>query len=111
MIWIKEQEALKAVGKTSLFVAFSYNQEIIGILKALDAFWHKDTKLWELPVGNLSEFINKCTFIDNIQIELLKTDKKHFSLTKNYKTTPMPHQKIGIKWLLEHQNSILADCP
>ena len=111
MILIKEQEALKAVGKTSMFIAFNYKQEIVEMLKTLGAFWHKDTKLWELPAGNLSEFINKCTFIDNIQIELLKADKKHVSLTQSYKTALMPHQKIGVEWLLKHQNSILADCP
>ena len=111
MITITEQQAKKSVGKTSLFLTFDYNPEIIEIVKQTgDAFWHKDIKQWELPLSDLSFLINSLTFLDDISILLLESNKgTKFQHLINYRTQPMPHQMAGIQYLFSHHNAILAD--
>lgn len=108
MITITEQQAKKSVGKTSLFLTFSYNPEIIEIVKQTgDAFWHKDIKQWELPLTSLSSLINSLTFIDDISISLLEANKgTKFQHSVKYRTEPMKHQKEGIQYLYSHHNAI-----
>ena len=55
MIKICEKEPNKISGVSSLFLSFSYNPEIINVIKAYDKYvYDKKTYTWELPVNALS---------------------------------------------------------
>lgn len=113
MIYIKEQLAKKSVGKTSLFLSFSYNPQIVTIIKDIgDAIWHKKELVWELPLSKLHEIINSLTYLDDIQLDLLSdVIENKLENTLNYKTKPFDYQLDGINWLINHEGGILGDPP
>ena len=113
MINIVEQESVKAVGKTSLFIYFDYDQKIIDVLRGCgNCNYHKNIKAWESPISNLAFLIDNLTFLDKIQIYPMKDEEgSNLHLTQQYKTTPFKYQKEGIEWLINHPNSLLLDAP
>ena len=113
MIYIKEQPSKKSVGKTSLFLSFSYNPQVVTLLKDQgDAIWHKKELLWEMPLSKLHDLINSLTYLDDIQLDLLPTTTaESLDLTIDYKTKPFDYQLDGIKWLINHKGGILGDPP
>lgn len=113
MIYIAEQKSRKTVGKTSLFLCFNYNEDIIQIIKqAGDALWHKDIKQWELPCNKLSFLIENLSLIDDIDLELQEDETtQELELIQDYRTKPFDYQLEGIKWLLNNKNCLLLDEP
>ena len=113
MIQIVQKKAKKVVGGTSLFVTFSYNEQVIDtVKKAENAKWLKSTKEWELPLNKLSYLIDNLTYIDDIQLDLLKEEiSEEIPLTLTHKLEPFEYQEDGIKWLINTKNGLLLDPP
>jgi len=113
MINIVEQDSVKAVGKTSLFIYSDYNQKVIDIIRGCgNCIYHKNIKAWESPISNLAFLIDNLTFIDNIRImPIVDKEEDKLKLTQQYKTKPFEYQKEGIEWLINHPNSLLLDAP
>lgn len=113
MIKIEEKPSKKAVGKTSLFISFPYNPQIIQVIKDQgDAIWLPKDLVWELPLGHLADLINALTYLDDIQVSLLETNKGTIlTHSLQYKTKPFDYQMDGIHWLMNHPGGILGDPP
>ena len=114
MILIEERECEKLSGITSLFLSFSFNQEIINVIKTYDkAVYDKKTYTWEMPINALSYLLDNLTYIDDITLKLLKedTNKIHYVPKLEYKTKPFKHQLEGIEYGLNRDCWLLLDQP
>lgn len=119
MINIREsQPPRKLSGLSSFLVTFQYNPAIVDTMKTLAmAVYHKKDYTWEIPADGLGEALDKLTFYDEIQLQLIpeKQDSKtdRFQLTESevlsFKFKPFQHQIEGVnfgldperpKWLL-----------
>ena len=114
MVRIQERQTVKVPGITSLFVSFDFNKLIVDELKLLPGcVYNPDTKEWEMPLTNLTEFVDRICKIDNITVETLVTidtpDKK-FDLMQ-YQTKPFDYQEEGIQFGLNHDCFLLLDAP
>ena len=114
MIHIEERQTVKLPGLTSLFVSFNYKKEIVDEIKLLDnTIYDKETKEWEIPIHQLSEFIDRCCSYDDITIDTLPEvtrEDKVFELMP-YKTQPFDYQRDGIQYGLNHNSWLLLDPP
>lgn len=115
MIFITEKQTKKLPGKTSLFVEFIYNADLVNILKECRPnSYDKKTKIWEIPINYLSKFVNLSTKIDDVQLQLLEDKEpkvfKKYRLSK-YKTTPYQHQLDAIQYGLNKDSWLLLDSP
>lgn len=113
MITIQERPTVKLPGITSLFVSFTYNKAVVDELKLLESrVYNKDTKEWEIPVNELSEFIDRVCTYDEISLDLMEAPKvdKLFEL-QDYPTKPFPYQADGIQYGLNHDKWLLLDAP
>lgn len=55
MIKIEESAPRKLSGRTSLLIAFPFNQDVINVIKSLPTcVYHKKDRVWECPIGNLA---------------------------------------------------------
>ena len=111
MITISEIKSYKCPGETSFKLNFDYNEQVLNVLKELEfALWHKKEKFWEVHLSSLSFLIDKLTYIDDIEINLLEEEKqKEYDLTLTYKTKPFNYQEEGIRWMLNNPNCLLLD--
>lgn len=119
MIYIKEAPTKKMPGQTSLFVSFSYNSDIVEVLRNLPVrHYYKDTKEWEVPIVNLTYLIESLKKYDDIELELLNNRENKTNEPINieeilnqyvFKTKPFPHQLDGIRYGLTHDSWILGD--
>ena len=103
----------------SAFIDAIYNPELITFIKqkCTEFFWHKQTKLWEIPIGEyrkiLARFPNFIV-VDETEEDLLVNEKAiPVNLPKGFKfkTTPKKHQ---LQTITESQNRfkfLLADTP
>ena len=108
----------KVSGLSSFLITFNYNPVIVDTLKCLTTtYYHKKDFTWEIPVDELCEVLEKLTFIDEIQLQLLpdlpasKTDRFHLTQDEilSFRFKPFEHQVEGVnfgldperpKWLL-----------
>ena len=115
MIKIKENVCAKYLGITSLFISFSYNKEIINLIKNCDAYnFDKKTLEWEVPVNSLSYILDNLTYYDDIELSLMKDVKKEIQViepTLKYKLQPYDYQMEGIKYGLNNDRWLLLDAP
>lgn len=115
MIKIKENVCAKVPGITSLFISFSYNKEIINLIKNCDAYnFDKKTLEWEVPVNSLSYILDNLTYYDDIELSLMKDVKKEIQViepTLEYKLQPYDYQMEGIKYGLNNDRWLLLDAP
>lgn len=115
MIKIKENVCAKVPGITSLFISFSYNKEIINLIKNCDAYnFDKKTLEWEVPVNSLSYILDNLTYYDDIELSLMKDVKKEIQViepTLKYKLQPYDYQMEGIKYGLNNDRWLLLDAP
>ena len=116
MIQIKENNAKKLPGGTSLFVSFNYNEDIIKIIKTFSDVYNYDKKekTWEVPTTSLSKLLDNLCIIDDISLEILKDKKKNKSyneITTKLKTKPYPYQSDGIKYGINNDRFLLLDAP
>ena len=113
MINIVEQDSVKTIGKTSLFIYFDYDQRIIDIIRSCgNCVYHKSVKAWESPISNLAFLVDNLTFLTDIRILPMKDEEENsLSITQQFKTKPFKYQNEGIEWLINHPNSLLLDAP
>lgn len=115
MIKIKENVCAKVPGITSLFISFSYNKEIINLIKNCDVYnFDKKTLDWEVPVNSLSYILDNLTYYDDIELSLMKDVKKEIQViepTLEYKLQPYDYQMEGIKYGLNNDRWLLLDAP
>ena len=114
MIKIKEDKCVKLSGITSLFVSFSFNKDIINIIKSYDKYvYDKKTYTWEVPVNALSYLLDNLTYIDDIELKLYKEEenKIHYypKLVDTYSFPPFKYQLEGIEYFLNHDKGLLLD--
>ena len=112
MIKITElRPPIKISGLTSLGVSFSFNQEILNVVKSFSpAHYHKKINMWELPTIYLPELLDKLTFYDDIDLTLADPNEiQQISespvtveeLTK-FKVKPFQHQVDAVNFGLAH---------
>ena len=72
MIKITElRPPIKISGLTSLGVSFSFNQDILNVIKSFSPiYYHKKINMWELPTIFLPDLLDKLTFYDDIDLTL-----------------------------------------
>lgn len=113
MITIDERQSEKLPGNSSLFISFSYNQEIINILKSFEVYsYNKKTHEWELPIKELSQIIDSTTFLDDISINVQEESKsvsERLKMRLNYKLEPFDYQREGITYGINHNKWLLLD--
>ena len=123
MIKITElRPPIKISGLTSLGVSFSFNQDILNVIKSFSpVYYHKKINMWELPTIFLPDLLDKLTFYDDIDLTLAdKNEIQQISeFTKplseeeisKFKIKPFQHQVEGINYMLAHKKSLLLDAP
>lgn len=112
MVSITEIEPIKIPGDTSLLIQFPYNTEYISFIKEFTPHkYHKQLKMWELPITYLADIIDKFIIYEDIDITLKEqkeVDYKSISLPE-FKTKPYTYQLDGIKYGLTHDSWLLLD--
>ena len=114
MIRIQERQTVKVPGITSLFVSFDFNKLIVEELKMLQGcVYNPDTKEWEMPLTNLTEFLDRTCKIDNITVETLPVKNIQDTVYElsEYQTQPFDYQLEGIQYGLNHDCFLLLDAP
>lgn len=115
MISIKENTPDKISGITSLFVSFSFKQEIVNIIKRASKYvYDKKTHIWELPVNCLAYLLDNLTYLDDIKLELKKEDdcKTRYIPKGEYKSKPFQHQLEAVDYGLNKTGGwLLLDQP
>lgn len=114
MITIQERQTVKVPGITSLFVSFDFNRAIVDEIKLLDGcVFNAETKEWEMPLTNLSEFLDRVCVHDQVNLQLQKYHEKEtveYQL-QQYPTKPFSYQEEGIQFGLNHDKWLLLDAP
>ena len=114
MIRIEEIVSKKIPGNTSLLLTTGYNPPVIEKIKTICDVYNFDakTKTWEVPCSSLATLIDNLTLYDEIQLDLLPDEAvSYLSPSIQYKTKPFKYQEDGIRWLINHPNSLLLDQP
>lgn len=114
MINIEERRCEKLSGYSSLFISFTYDENIINWIKQnIEIYnYNKQTKEWETIVSYLSELIDNLTFFSDMSIKLLDDETINLpkkNITCNYKLKPFKHQEEAIKFGLNHDKWLLLD--
>ena len=116
MIFIEEQLSNKVVGKTSLYINFSYDPQLVELMHSCDgAYYDSKSKTWEVPNSNFKKIIATARELDDIKIKLLtikESDSKilNYNLI-DYKVKPFQHQIEAIQYGLNHKSWLLLDAP
>lgn len=114
MIYIYEDVPTKISGQTSIYIKFDFNKNVVDAIKTMESYsYDKKTHLWEVPVTSLAALIDALTFIDDIELSLLKecSDKPLLTPTIDFKTKPFNYQLEGITYGLNHDKWLLLDAP
>lgn len=116
MICIEENIAQKIPGGKSLFISFNYNQTIIDTIKTSCDVYHYDkkTKIWEVPIVNLSTLLDRLYAVDEIKLSLLhdeSIENTSFKISTHLKTKPYEYQREGIEYGINHERFLLLDAP
>ena len=113
MIYIKEGKPRKVSGLTSFYINSGYNASVIECIKESPCFsYSKKENLWEIPSCELSRILDSLTFIDDIELTLMKEEKTCAPLLKpvlQYKTKPFEHQLEAITYSLNKDKWLLLD--
>ena len=115
LITIDIQKSKKCNGEYSMYLSFPYNTTILDIVRSMpERYWHKDSKLWEIPIKKLSSIINALQDYDiSITGELVAPFEKQEITTDisnfEFKTKPFEHQLEGFNYGLSHNCWLLAD--
>ena len=114
MITIQERQTVKVPGITSLFVSFDFNRAVVDEIKLLDGcVFNAETKEWEMPLTNLSEFMDRVCVHDQISLHLQSYSEvepvKHQLSPRP--TKPFSYQEEGIQFGLNHDKWLLLDAP
>lgn len=111
MIYIEEKPNTFIGGRTSLYITFDFNQDIIDIIKGCNVYYFsKRGKFWEVPLNNLSYLLDNLVYIDSINLKLFDNKNKEVILPcLEYKTKPFDYQLEAIKYGLNHNKWLLLD--
>lgn len=115
MIKIEEGISKKVPGETSLFVSFSFNQELIDIIKLFSGSnFSKRDKQWEVPLTYLSRLLDATSKFDTVDLKLLgdcpEKSPKDYEIGP-FKCEPFIHQLEAIQYGLNHNSWLLLDQP
>lgn len=113
MIEIVIKPAEKLPGIENIFLKFSYyNPKLIDIARSFsERKYNEKTKTWEIPYYKLKDLF-RLYKNEIIHIKYTKPKSNEIvEIPKDYKfvNTPFPHQLEGIKFLINKENSLLAD--
>lgn len=115
MIYIVENKPKALTGLSSLFVTFTFNKDIINLIKCYDTYnYDPNTKEWELLPTSLSYLLDNLVYYDDITLKLLDDNEEYKEIIKpklQYKTKPLDHQFEGIEFGLNHNKWLLLDAP
>lgn len=114
MIHIFEDKANKLSGNTSLFLSFSFNDDIINVIKfSGPSRYGKATRLWEVPITSMAYLLDNLVYYDDITLTVIpEEEQKELALPKlEYRTQPFPYQLEGITYGLNHDKWLLLDSP
>lgn len=114
MIYIFEDKPNKLSGNTSLFLSFSFNQDIINLIKSSGSSnYGKTTKLWEVPITSLAYLLDNLVYYDDIKLIIKEESEKKEEVLPvlSYRTKPFPYQLEGITYGLNHDKWLLLDSP
>ena len=116
MINIRIDKSNNCNGDFSLFLSFPYNEELLGIIRAMPSrYWDKDRKEWEVPANKLDELVGKFNnqemYITGKINEFCAPKHKICEIPANFafKTTPFNHQVEGFKYGMSHTKWLLGD--
>ena len=113
MITLTERPCEKLPGDTSIFVKFDFKREIIDILKKCEVYaYNKKTNEWEIPCTDLAFIIEELAYLDDLDINILKSCKsvsEGLKTTLKYKLEPYPYQREGIEYGINHKKWLLLD--
>ncbi len=112
-VQININKANKINSEYSLFITFSYNQEIVDVMRSFpQKFYHAGDKAWELPFNKLGTVVEK---LENHEIEItgqyVQIEKEKVVVPKDFtfKTKPFNHQTEGFEFGLKYDKWLLAD--
>lgn len=116
MILLEENISKKVPGEYSLFIHSNYNEQLVNFLRKNKInFYHKQEKIWETPITELTNIIDN--FSDELQIKLLDHTHKNIvsnedaeELLKPYiKSKLFQYQIEGVTHGLNNKKFFLAD--
>lgn len=114
IIKIEERTPQKMPGLSSLFISFSYKQEVVEFIKTTGTYdFNKDTKEWEVPITSLSQIIDGLCVYGDIEfrpLHIIEPTPIEYKL-QEYKTQPFKHQLEAIQYGLNHSSWLLLDAP
>lgn len=114
MVAIDIRKSDKVSGEWGMFLSFPYNEQLLGIIRALPSrYWHSDTKEWEVPLNKLTELIDS---MGGYEVQLTGeldalAERKVPDIQFNFKTQPFDHQIEGFNYGLTHNKWLLGDQP
>lgn len=116
MIVIEERLSNKVVGKTALFISFTYDPQLVSLMHECDgAYYDTKAKTWEVPNSNLKKIISTARELDSISLKLLNTKESTVTNSSHqlleYKVKPFAHQIEAIQYGLNHDSWLLLDAP
>ena len=112
MVAIDIRKSDKVSGEWGMFLSFPYNEQLLGIIRALPSrYWHSDTKEWEVPLNKLTELIDS---MGGYEVQLTGeldalAEKKVPDIQFDFKTQPFDHQIEGFNYGLTHDKWLLGD--
>ena len=113
MINVRIAESNKCNEDYSIFVSFTYNQNIVDTIKSYPTrYWIPDTKEWEMPLKKLADLVSKfSTETFDITGKFVSLEKKEAKIPKNFKfkTKPFEHQIEGFNYGLNNNRWLLGD--
>lgn len=112
MINLTVAKPMKVSGRYSVFVTFSFRQDIVNYLKSFRvSYYHPELKAWEIPLLELADMIDYFSHIDDVELKVLEYDdeKEEHELTQDYKLKLSKYQEEGIKYGLGSDKWLLLD--
>lgn len=122
MISLIVDKPIKLSGRFSVKVFLAYSRDFVNYIKGLEGpcIWLKNISAWECPLYHLSELLDTCIMLDDVDLEIREPETPEITeITKplteqeisNFKVKPFIHQIEAINFLLKQQKSLLLDAP
>lgn len=111
---IRKHEKLSN-GEYSAFITFSYSADIVNKIRSYPfRYYNPEMKSWEIPVENVTDFINSFQDTDiKITGEISQLNEKEVNTDIpegfHFKTKPFSHQEKGLEYGLKHDRWFLGD--
>lgn len=99
----------------SAFITFSYNANIVNKIRSYPfRYYNPEMKSWEIPVENVTDFINSFQDTDiKITGEISQLNEKEVNTDIpegfHFKTKPFKHQEKGLEYGLKYDRWFLGD--